>query len=109
MRVRMRACLSNLRIFFFYPFVCMRSGREGMRLFKIFFLLRPSSVEPWHGLSRMRIKEGRKEKKVLPQLIWPLQGWRWGRPGVHTVSIDALDARLKPLEALGRELIQSLM
>lgn len=66
-RVRMRACLSNLIFFFPPPFVCVLcvcvwSEREGMCLFSRL----PSSAQPQQGLSGGENKRGRRGGESAP-------------------------------------------
>lgn len=89
------ACMSEQ--FDFFLFVCVWSGREGMCLFSpVPPLLSPSKV--W-----TENKRGRRGGESAPTVDLAIVRSR------NTIPIDAVDAWLKPPEALGRGLIQGLM
>lgn len=94
--VRMRACLSNL-IFFFSLYVCEADVKACA--FSLASLLCSAPARSERGEN----KRGRRGGESAPTVDLAIVRSR------NTIPIDAVDARLKPPEALGRGLIQSLM
>lgn len=94
--VRMRACLSNL-IFFFSLYVCEADVKACA--FSLASLLCSAPARSERGEN----KRGRRGGESAPTVDLAIVRSR------NTIPIDAVDAWLKPPEALGRGLIQSLM
>lgn len=93
------ACVHVWAIWFFPLLCCVQSGREGMCLFSPWSLLCSAPARSEQGEN----KGGAKGGESAPTVDLTIVGGR------NTIPIDALDAWLKPPEALGRGLIQGLM
>lgn len=96
-RALIRACVHVWAIWFFSLCACEADVKACA--FSLPSLLRSASARSEQSWNKRGARGGESTPTVDLTIV----------RGRNTISIDALDARLKPPEALGRELIQGLV